>query len=225
MTSRLALSTVLLAACAAPAPELLSDGAVVGGQSLGDWAATWWTAQMADPFEENWASDPTGERCALHQEGAADVWMLAGIFWGADPAVRTCTVPEGAAILVPVSNYFDDFPCPDPTWAPAEGQSLEDFLVADATAFMATTTAGSVTFDGESYDAMDHFVTSDLVTFAGDVSWQAGDPCVTGEEQSAVSAGYYLMFAPPSPGEHTVAWTASGDEGTLVDATYTLTVE
>lgn len=226
MTRFTGIVFILLSACGAvESPVVLPNDATVAGKSIGDWGAAWWTAQYAAPVETNWIEDLTGERCTEHQSG--DVWMLAGTWWGAGAVSRTCTVPADKHLLIPISNYFDDHPCPDATWGPAEGQSLEDFLIADATALMADTESGSVEIDETSIDAMDHFVTSSLVTFTADIGWQALDPCVTGEEQSAVAAGYYVMVEPLSAGAHTVSFTAASESqaATVVDVSYDLTVE
>jgi hypothetical protein len=62
--------------------------------------ARWW--QWAGSFErgQDPISDATGARCGDRQPG--DVWFLAGTFGGA--AARSCRVPSGRPIYVPVLN-------------------------------------------------------------------------------------------------------------------------
>src|SRR4051812_21267521 len=70
------------------------------GQSYGQWAADWWQWALAQPAATNPLLDATGARCANDQHGR--VWFLAGTTGG--DANRTCTVPRGTAILIPVLN-------------------------------------------------------------------------------------------------------------------------
>jgi hypothetical protein len=54
------------------------------------------------------------------------VWYLASTAGGA--VTRSCTIPAGKTILFPIVNTENDYPCPDPNFKPAPGQSLQGFL-------------------------------------------------------------------------------------------------
>lgn len=64
-----------------------------------EWTAQWWQwieALNSEPLYEEGDVD-----CARGQSG--DVWFLAGTA-GGPPATRTCTIPEGTVLLVPLQN-------------------------------------------------------------------------------------------------------------------------
>jgi hypothetical protein len=67
-----------------------------------------------------------------------------------------------------------------------------------------------------------------MVMFSKDPSWLAFDPCLTGEPQPAVVAGYWLMLAPLTRGQHTIRFGSTArfeDFEFEVHTTYRLTVE
>ena len=68
------------------------------------------------------------------------------------------------------------------------------------------------------------FSSDDVFQFKGNLSWQALDNCITGKRQAAVTDGFYLMFKPVSPGEHTIVVAGHDMEGTPVTLTEHLTV-
>jgi hypothetical protein len=191
-------------------PGVVPPNSQIFGKSYGQWGAEWWKWAYAQPFAENPVSDPTGALCDRGQSG--DVWFLAGNFGG--KAKRTCTVPAGKAIFFPIYNIFNDYPCPDPTFQPAPGQSLEDFLtngtgsIPGARAFIDPADPErdfKVSVDQRRLANLgDYRATSPMVTFTGHISMLAFDPCVTGQPQQGVADGYWIMLEPLSPGQHTL---------------------
>ena len=75
------------------------------GLTYGDWTAKWWKWTISLPKNINPGGDTTGKDCALKQSGP--VWFLAGTFGGA--AIRTCTIPAGKAIMLPLINAECDY--------------------------------------------------------------------------------------------------------------------
>jgi hypothetical protein len=63
-------------------------------------------------------------------------------------ATRTCTVPAHQSLLLDIGSIVDDYPCPDPAFQPPPGESLYDFLIADAKPVMDTVNALQVSIDG-----------------------------------------------------------------------------
>jgi len=49
---------------------------------------------------------------------------------------------------------------------------------------------------------------SHLTKFTADPSQIAIDPCITGQEQVAVSDGFWIMLTPLKPGKHTIEFSA-----------------
>jgi hypothetical protein len=195
------------------------------GMTYGEWGARWWQWVDAIPADSNPLLDATGASCGIGQSGP--VWFLAGTTGGS--ATRSCTVPTGKAIFFPIFNVLNDYPCPDPSFQPPPGQTMEEFLTEGANAFVSYVTELEVEVDGVSLqNPFDYRATSSLFTFTGDPSL-AGviDPCITGEPQVGVADGYWVMLAPLRVGEHTIHSRAVADfSGFIfeVETTYHLTI-
>ena len=193
------------------------------GKTYGTWGAEWWKWALSIPAAQNPITDPTGEFGSLNQSGP--VWFLAGTY--GTTAERTITIPQGKGIFFPIFNYFNDYPCPDPLFHPAPGQSLEDFLAEGAAAFVDNATTLAVQVDGlELQDPFNYRAASRLTTFIADPSQVALDPCITpGQPQVGVSDGYWVMLHPLPKGEHTIHILSTVDAwGFRLDVTYHVTV-
>jgi hypothetical protein len=207
-------------------PMLFPKHARPFGRSLERWSEVLWSWIYAQPFDRNPILDPTGADCDVGQDGP--VWFLAavpGSTLGTNVS-RTCTIPRRKAILVQLASLMNDYPCPDPTFHPAPGQSLFDFLIEPVTPIFDDETGFVISFDGEDLvDPLSYRYTSDdLFFFTGDVTMQAFDPCVTARRQPAVSDGFYLPFKPMAPGEHTIVINGHDMVGVPVTLTWHLTV-
>jgi hypothetical protein len=196
------------------------------GASYGEWAAQWWQWAYSFPADLFPSAQSGLVDLSLHQSG--HVWFLAGTA-GGGPVTRTGTIPSGTALFFPIVNYLNDYPCPDPNFQPAPGQSLEDFLTQGAEAVIAATTALEVVVDGRPLeDPFGYRATSGLFKFTADPSLIAFDPCVTGSEQFGVTDGYWVMLHPLSVGAHTISIYGRLDfpDGSsfVVDVTYDIQV-
>jgi hypothetical protein len=236
----LALGFILAAACESTAPTALetspdlAQGARFGntlafppsahplGQSLTNWSKEWWRWELSIPTDRNPSLDPTGADCAEGQ--AAEVWFLGSIF-GSGAVTRSCTIPGHTPLLVSLSSILNDYPCPDPNFQPAPGQSLEDFLTDGARAVEDGVNSLTLTVDGVEISTLfERRYTTRLFTFTGDPSLRTSiDGCITGSEQVAVSDGFFVMLKPLQAGEHTVVFTAAS-ANVQNSVTYNLTV-
>ena len=193
------------------------------GKTYGAWGAEWWKWALSIPANQNPITDPTGEFGSLNQRGP--VWFLAGTY--GTTAERTIAIPEGKGIFFPIFNYFNDYPCPDSTFHPAPGQTLEAFLAQGAADFVDHATALAVEVDGaEVVDPFKYRAASRLVTFMADPSQITLDPCITPDQpQVGVADGYWVMLPPLPRGEHTIHILATVDAwGFRLDVTYHVTV-
>src|SRR5215211_4617463 len=198
------------------------------GADMTTWGerATQWV--YAQPLASSPLFDPTGANCAVGQEGP--VWYVARI---AGPPVfsgeRSCTIPHGKAILLYVGAAVDTYPCPPEFgFEPAPGQSLYDFLAADAKAVLDTVDFLEVSVDGRPLEnVMSYrFASDDLFTITGDPSLRPVlDPCITGGPQPLVLDGFFMLPKPPSRGEHTVVVHGTNTIGHDKRFTYHLTIE
>jgi hypothetical protein len=230
-----ALATTVTAGAAATAaaddnpnnPAVFPPRALAYGADLATWgerASNWVWGQ---PLDQSPLVDPTGAHCAVGQEGP--VWYIARI---SGPPVfsgeRSCTIPHGKALLLYIGAVVDDYPCPPQFhFEPAPGQSLYDFLIDDARAVMDTVNFLEVSLDGvQLNDPMSYRVRSDdLFDFRADPSMRVLDPCITGSVQPAVIDGFFMMFKPPTRGEHTIVVHGTATGGDDKRFTYHLTIE
>lgn len=162
-------------------------------------AAEWWQWAGERPDGRDPVTDRTGRRCA--QDQPDDVFFLAGTFGGT--ARRTCTVPAGRAIFVPVLNQV----CPvqgDPDRAADECRAAFE----GATAKLAV----------DDRDVRPELVVSPPFEHDPHPDSAAGTP---GE---SVAAGLHVLLDPLPEGRHEIRFAGKRDDFSL-SVRYDLTVE
>jgi hypothetical protein len=178
-----------------------------------------YSVPLADNPTQNAADD-----CGPGQTGP--VYLLPPFPFSGAVRSRTCAVPTGKHVFFVFTGNFNIFPCPDPDFHPAPGQSLEDFLRDGAVAANARINPANfeVIVDGVSNALEPHRITTPLFDVTGDRSLAVPsfDACITGGPQPGVFDGWHFLLAPLSPGEHTVVIRSKVSGGTL---TTTLQVE
>ncbi len=185
------------------------------GFSLETWAENWWRWVLSIPAAQNPFLSLNSD-CSAGQGGP--VFYLPPFPPGSKNLTRSCTVEHGQAVAVALSSVLNDFPCPDPTFHPAPGQSLFDFLLAGAVAGNGDIAEIDVTLDGEPLSGIldYHFASHDLFFFKGDLTLQpVVDSCITGDFQPAVMDAYLILFKPLSPGHHTITRRVVTTRGTV----------
>ena len=192
------------------------------GQNMIKWSEDWWKYIVSIPSDKNPELDMTGADCTVSQSG--EVWYLALV--GTGSVTRTCTIPNDKALMVNLSGVLNDYPCPDTTFHPAPGQSLQDFLTQGAMQGVDLVNALTLTVDGhEVPNLFSYRYTSPLFQFTGNTTLQTTlDGCITGQHQPAVSDGYYVMLHPLGVGTHTVVFTSSDTNNNHSSVTYNLTI-
>ena len=137
------------------------------------------------------------------------------------------SVPHHKALGLMLSQVNVTYPCPDPSFHPAPGQSLFDFLSTGLTQVNDGITVLDVRLDGVPIqDALRYrFTSTKVFFFEGDKSLAASfDACVTGLPQPAVVDDLFLLFKPLSRGQH-VLTTHIENNGHVFDRTRTITSE
>ena len=192
------------------------------GQNMITWSEDWWKYIISIPTDSNPELDMTGADCTVSQHGK--VWYLALL--GTGTVTRTCTIPHGRALLVNLSGVLNDYPCPDTTFHPAAGQSLQDFLTQGAMQSVDLVNALTLTVDGhEVPNLFSYRFTSPLFQFTGNTTLQTTlDGCITGQPQPAVSDGYFVMLRPLSTGTHVVVFASSDTHNNHTSVTYDITI-
>jgi len=183
----------------------------VFGKSITRWTEEWWhwVSSVPGPNNPELSLDPA--TCGVDQEGP--VFFLPS-YTKSSSFARTCDVPLGKPVLLPTQVVLDSYPCPDPNFKPAPGQTLEDFLHQDVVGYNDLYRNLAATLDAQSIDLMNHRHTTSLFTNTVDPSLLPliPDPCLTGSPQPAVSDGWWLMLV-LSPGPHDVHISGVGPSG------------
>jgi hypothetical protein len=163
MLSMLTTSPLLAQADSGNAnPGVLPPHARAFAATYAQWAARWWTWAYSIPADQSPIVADEAD-CTLNQGG--HVWFLSGRPGG---ITRDCTTPAGMPIFFPLVNVFNDYPCPDPNYQPAPGQTLEAFLTEGARVLIDFTTELEATLDGVPLQNLfDYRATSRLFTFTG----------------------------------------------------------
>jgi hypothetical protein len=211
---------------AGPPPAVIAVGETAHGKTYPEWIVAWTRWIFSIPKNQNPGIYLDAAYCTLGQSG--DVWFLSGVFLGTGFFSRACTIPAGKAIFFPIAFYFSDYPCPDPGFAPASGQSLEDFLLQDARHYVDRVTTLGVYVDGNSLspplNPFLHRAHSALFDFVAEATLDI-DSCFTHTTQQGVADGYWILMEPFSRGAHTLRFLSQDSIGTQTTVEYQLTVE
>jgi hypothetical protein len=212
LAATLALAGVSpLGAAAQQPPPALPPTAHPYGQSYSEWAADWWQWALSQPAATNPLVDATGAQCANEQHG--QVWFLAGTITSG-PVTRSCTVPAGTALLLPVINAFF---CVDPG-----GVDPGEAALRANVAYVRSATDLTATIDGTTVSNLEAYYEESAifaVTLPDDNIFDAPG----GVYGPCVDAGFYLVVRPLPPGEHTIHFAGTVD-GFSVDVTYHIRV-
>jgi hypothetical protein len=202
-------------------PQVFDVDSEPFGTSMKEWAFNWMRWVYSIPFATNPAIVP-GADYDQHQQGP--------VYFVPDGPNHNdaFAVPRHKAVAIMLSQINNTYPCPDPSFRPAPGQSLFDFLSAGLTQVNDAITVLDVRLDGVPiHDALRYrFTATKLFFFVGDRSLAPGfDPCVTGLPQPAVADDLFLLFKPLNPGQHVLTTHIENNDGNVFDRTRTITVE
>jgi hypothetical protein len=87
-------------------PSMYSNTSVPFGTAYKDWISKWWQWNAGIPASSHPRDNYTPQKCTINQAGP--IWFLPDILSGKEE--RTCTIPTGKAILVPLltGSCWDD---------------------------------------------------------------------------------------------------------------------
>ncbi len=223
VTSVLAASVALgsWSSLAADNVTALEPGARHFGKSYNELAGDWWAWAGQFPFEGNPITEDGPVDCTRGQAGK--IWFLAGNFGGAageaNPAIRSCTIPSGRALFIPLANSL--------FWAPEDGTTVADVRKRSNDA-IAPISELSLVVDGVALpDPFAYRAQSPPQGFTlpcGPLLADFGFDCALGPRHPAVADGYWVLLPPLHQGVHTIVIHSGDDAGLNVDVTYTLTV-
>jgi hypothetical protein len=102
-------SSIVLVRADSINPGVFSKDSSPYGIPYGEWLAKWWQWSFSIPTAQHPRDAYTPEKCTLNQEGP--VWFLADQLGGKEE--RTCTIPTGKAIFIPLLVGECDYSIPD----------------------------------------------------------------------------------------------------------------
>jgi len=174
--------------------------AKVEGKGYPELTAAWW--QWAEALDGLPYRDRDGRACTVGQEGP--VWFLAGTTGGFN-ARRTCTVPIGKHLLLPVINMVHYTP----------GDALRGDRVPSCRQLQAWAAVNNdrlssavVLLDGVPVKAVARYRVRSQGCFP---LYPDQTPPAGHLAQIAASDGYWLLFPPLPPGRHTLSVGANYD--------------
>jgi hypothetical protein len=160
------------------------------GLSYGGWTAKWWQWAESIPAEINPQLDQTGEDCAQAQNQTGPVWFLTGTSGGS--VERTCTIPAGKAILIPVLNNINI----------RAASETDEELLAGAKSQTDSVTILEFSIDGVPLqDIWNYRIQSPFfdVTLPSDNVFG-----ISAGTYRAVADGYWVFLQPLPPGQHEI---------------------
>jgi hypothetical protein len=148
------------------------------------------------------------------------VWFLAGLF-SASAVMRTCTIPTGTALFVPLANAFYGAFLTDPP-----EQRTEAFVRSQVSCIEDATVSAEI--DGVAVpNPQQYLERSPLFSVQLPPNNVFGvDETVVPELrlEPSVDEGFYLFLEPLPPGPHTIHFHAEGGCAVPLEVTYHLTV-
>ena len=200
-------ATLTTAVAAPPVVAAIDSDEIVFDRSQAEWSEAYlqWIATFARGGSP--ISDATGAACATRQEG--EVWFLATSD-GTGPVVRSCVVPVGRTLFVPIVSTMERSGNREP-----DCESMAR-IAADNISHRVSGLAMSV--DGLAVDNLPSYRAATRECFALGARQV---PRVAA--RTAVADGYYVMLKPLAAGAHTVVVGARFD-GASLSTTYRLEV-
>lgn len=205
------------------APRVVPVSAGAFGMSYGDWSAAWWQYVLSTANSSNPVLDASGTHCAVGQS-SGPVFFLAGAP-SADPVSRTCTVPAGKTLIIPIV-VAECSTVEAPPFFGGNGQALRTCAAALADGIDASSLWVAIDKrrlkDPAAYRVQSpvfDFVMPSADNFLGLAGVTTG---------SALSDGYWVIVQPLSPGQHKIHFKGSVTSGPAAgfaqDVNYQLTV-
>ena len=210
-----------------PNPGVLPPDSHPFGKTYGEWNAGWWQWFFSVPASKNPGLATNGTLdCSVGQSG--NVWFLAGPFLTSGSFTRSCTVPVGKALFIPLINSWVDNVCNTPPFTVDQLRALAASSVIPTENLHASIDGNPLT-NLESYRAISPVFSytlppspDNLIDAAFGVSLPG--PCWPSLTVTpAVADGFYIMLAPLTAGSHSINFGGSGP-GITLDVTYNLTV-
>ena len=152
-----------------------------------DWIVRWWQWNVGIPTSQHPRDNYTAEKCTVNQNGS--VWFIPDILTGKEE--RTCTIPEGKAILVPLITGECDT---------SDSQSQSDADIRQCSTAGDEYGAISATLDGQKIENLDSYRTATdffNITYVKDNIFD-----IPAGTYRGVADGFFVFLKPLPVGNH-----------------------
>lgn len=166
------------------------------GISYEDWTIKFFLWVLSIPSERNPSLDQTGQYCTEGQ-GNSSVFFLSGA--GGSTVERTCTIPAGKAILVPINTVecsFLEFP------AAKTDQDLHKCAEEDES----SNPGLFLSVDGREFKELEKYR---VHSRAFNINFSENNIFGVSGPTRAVSDGYWVILEPLKPGTHEIHYKGS----------------
>lgn len=152
-----------------------------------DWIVRWWQWNVGIPTSQHPRDNYTAEKCTVNQNGSA--WFIPDILTGKEE--RTCTIPEGKAILVPLITGECDT---------SDSQSQSDADIQQCSTAGDEYGAISATLDGQKIENLNSYRTATdffNITYVKDNIFD-----VPAGTYRGIADGFFVFLKPLPVGNH-----------------------
>jgi hypothetical protein len=181
------------------------------GLTISQWTIKWWRWLLSIPKDKNPALDISGTNLSEGQNDP-NVWFLAGTLGGA--VDRTCKIPLGKAILMPVINYRCSF-ADEPTINTEEELTLKCKKEIDDIKNLSFQIDDMFVTDLSSYRICSPLFDVHL----GENNIENKILCDNRFDTKMVSDGYWIFLKPLNIGSHKLISSGSCRSGKIMIAT------
>lgn len=198
-------------------PGIIPPDAEYRGFSYDELSALWWIGVFDIPAD---ADHPFASGQPF--QGPRGIAFLVGAFADPDePVVFEITIPERTPLFFPVVNTS----CSVFEGDPFHGDNEEE-LRECANGHVDGTSDRFAFIDGRPVRNLDAYRTESPLFIWGPLPEENlfGDPDLEGVISPAVDAGFYLLLAPLSKGEHIIHFGGTSASGGVINTVYLITV-
>ncbi len=193
---------------------------------FGELNASWWQWFFSVPASKNPGLAKNGSvDCNVGQSG--NVWFLAGKFLSGGTFTRSCTIPVGKALFIPLINSWQDNVCVKPPHGVGQLRALAADSVYPPVELHANID-GSPLLSQRAISPVFSYTLPpppDNVIYAEFGVSIPGDCGTTSSTvDGAVADGFYIMLPPLTAGSHRINFGGIGPTGFTLNVTYNLTV-
>jgi len=177
-----------------------------------EWAAKWWqwyvsVPKTQSPNNPDYPHHITNQTCSVFQDPSSPVFFLFTPYVEEKAADRTCDVPKGKAILIPIVNGEMD--TGDPTLTENSTKGLIDTATSGNNNAVISVKLDGATLDFNQ-DQKYRILTAPFnITLPEHNLWEEKEKPGT---YTGVAEGYFLFLKPLASGNHTLYYEAGTGE-------------